>query len=666
MPKLLLFLFIMALPQILLANLNLTLILDLFAPCSTIYWNPYYNRSFYTSAKMDELEETKSSTFEYKSPYADKSLLQIQHIDIDSKYCVIDIGRTCNKTGVKVINTTAPQPLSKLRMKLSFCSVHISIQEFIWLYAQSAVFIRDSSPDFLLFIRSVELFQFVETLSEESFKFFLSFVGYGILAVLRQPSVFLEVDENSQLNLICLPCANVTTLKNSRGVIRSPITLKKHFTEDKLENLRILKEEWNAVNYKSLHLIKIQSSQIRQDMKIISQFVNDEGTPCSGYRKGSWYRIPKPSWMFNQPPANEHFCTHVTLSQTFNFTLMHESEKGKVESLHLILDRMVIENDVGYIHHAFAYPLSFAVETEPFAFIIIVSNPATLTKVRSSNALIRPFEWWIWMAVMFACFTIFNIYSGSPQRKSRGKLSRFYEWFSLLRFLVEQPIPRGFLQFRSILWLLLLLLWWFLAVNLGNVYKGSVFSLLITKSTPEVPTTVEELVSNVDFIGTAVKRKYKKHTSSALKDSVLNVLLETDFGREERHFYYKKLANRAEFLSFYDPGDSFLAWEVGAIGKVRENDRRDRALPQMSAIIDPMRVTRRTKVFLESVSSSKWVSKPVADTILSWTKVWQVSYDYLFPKLAETIGLLEAAGLYSWWGSVHQEINGNANGKGWD
>ncbi|CAL8105086.1 unnamed protein product [Orchesella dallaii] len=294
--------------------------------------------------------------------------------------------------------------------------------------------------------------------------------------------------------------------------------------------------------------------------------------------------------------------------------------------------------------------ISYAMNIQPYEYTVVLNELPT-----NLEALVQPFDWMTWTALIFTAFLITVILQcelKSTEANILGvfKTSSACVWLPTFATLIDQPVSNlSQLMKKNTVNALIWGQWCTVALTLSQFYKGSLFSFLSSSPSPDVPGNMEAILTTdmpifTQNIGSCFRNSEIYPTPcSTLKEMIRNDLFSNNF--KNIAFNYTELYRRLEWIGNHYTRSMEQLLGNGNVYTINTN------VTQNSASLVFIGTPELVKLFKLQFAlfSGKWTSKPFPITLFMDRDAWVIRENYLHRVFKMKLAQLYESGLYDRW-----------------
>ncbi|CAL8122933.1 unnamed protein product [Orchesella dallaii] len=458
-------------------------------------------------------------------------------------------------------------------------------------------------PDFIFFLKPK---------SFESEEYGENIIFYVELRALAIPAVLIEIEDLSTVSLICIPCTLEYT-NRYRFLID---------TENSMLSISAIRKHWFEL-HTNMKGIPVHARLFPNFTDVLYIKMN-RNTPCHPYTKDLFQAI---------------ICTNLFISKKLNYSL-HDYTSDIQVYTQITSNLLVGGINLQFTKNSKFHWIPYAYQAIPYTFITVLQEPPG-----NFEAILKPFQWYIWIAILSAsgCITgLFSSFSHYPDT--------FRTTLHLLGFMMDQPTGQYFFRKNSHFAIILLwALWSLFGMNISQFYKGSIFSFLSQQPTPTIPLGLHSLVeSGMRVVTSDTYKTWDKGKvileGSILKDNILTGMIQNNQNNSLGHTC-KKLNSSLMWLS--DNNHEF-ALNMVKNRTLKLGDGNVTDMPRQFALIDPETSVNRNKILIEFLTHN-WVSKKVIVPLFMYRDSWAVYSNFFAPFFINALTQVYESGIYDRW-----------------
>ncbi|CAL8092505.1 unnamed protein product [Orchesella dallaii] len=419
---------------------------------------------------------------------------------------------------------------------------------------------------------------------------------------LNFPSIFMEVTELDNVNIICTPCESMLI----------PINVY-----SKVKSVSHLETIWNVL-HSDFNMKPVEVFPVWNTSEIVPLY----GT-CMGFSKNK---------------VDHRICTILAAMERLNFSMASsDEEEAFIGSFNARLP-LVNANLLEMPSKNFSW-LSYGMSMSPYAFVIVLDHvPGHF------QTILQPIDIPSQVSIVVSIASIMLILNCFSSSKSSEALPNAA--FALVGLMLEQPSIN--LNEKSLVQLGLWSSWSFATWQITGLYKSAIFSYLSVQPSPTTPTNLVQLISsNINISTLSVLTEYNDTgfvigKSSTFRDNVVVEMLNSSNGQQ--------ILSPA-FIAHLKYLRENLKWlNISVSLMISENfvNLNESGGPGTLGFVDNEE-TVETIGLLISIFSNLWVSNIVRVPVFMDRSFWIVYKNIFLPKFTQHISRIHESGLYVWW-----------------
>ncbi|CAL8105077.1 unnamed protein product [Orchesella dallaii] len=294
--------------------------------------------------------------------------------------------------------------------------------------------------------------------------------------------------------------------------------------------------------------------------------------------------------------------------------------------------------------------ISYAMNIQPYEYTVVLNELPT-----NLEALVQPFDWMTWTALIFTAFLItvilqFECKASIANILDAMKIPSACVWMPTFATMIDQPVSNlSQLMKRNVANVLIWGQWCILAFTLSQFYKGSLFSFLSSFPSPKVPGNIEEILKTdmpifTQNTGSCFQNSYMNRTAcSTLREMIRNDLLSNNF--KNISFNYTELYRRLAWI-----GNQYLRSMEELLGNSNVYTRKTNVTQDATNFVF-IGTPARAKLFKLQFAlfSGKWTSKTFTISLFMDRDAWVIKENYLHRVFKMKLAQLYESGLYDRW-----------------
>ncbi len=441
-----------------------------------------------------------------------------------------------------------------------------------------------------------------------------SFLTNEMVSVLIRGPVFY-IDSFQEIFIVCIPC------KRSNPLVRFN-TLTDNIASS-----------WKII-YSDLKMVYIHTDVLN------SMRVANRAYSCDAF---AWTKQIQLIRNLNEYLIGE-FCVHQLLRKRLNYTIS--------KTKYIITDGgaygnvLISKGNLKYLKGSHIRWIHHATQFSSFYFISIMEKSTF-----SALVLLKPFPWSLWMSLTLCSLALFCVtkivYDSVVDKTSKRAVFESHTTEILIAILattIDQAVTlkrniNGILRYASTkIVLSIWLVWLMLALQVGMLYKGEIFSFLTNPPDPLWPETIDELVES-PF--TFITLDHLKVTSkySIIKKEVLNV---DDLPQFSLKRTYMKLQ---KYVRFYDKSLTQFALDISLADNRVQNQFSNNISRTNLAIIDSSILVNKEYLICRNLMPDNAVSRPMLFPGYLGITPWAVEDTYFQPIFERYLAKLYESGI---------------------